>query len=310
MAQERTTIPLLPLCVLAIAIFLSASAPRADAEPSLQVLKGEQTTLVFEESANGFMGFADTSIYSDEPDNAGGGFSGIVTGTTRFGMLRRALLKVDLSSIAPGTTVISATLELTVERSADNFGDIDHALYRLKMDWGEGTAENASAGGFGAAASPGDATWISSAHGQVQWENEGGDFESAVSATAPVGRADEVALWSSAAMAGDVQHWVNNPIENFGWIIVSATEGENQRAKRLHSSEASTNRPRLTVVVETHEQSVADIDGNNSVDAVDVQLVINAALGIDISPFEGDVSGDGSTNAVDVQLVINAVLGV
>ncbi len=52
-----------------------------------------------------------------------------------------------------------------------------------------------------------------------------------------------------------------------------------------------------------------DIDYSGSVNAVDVQLVINAALGISIAPYRADVDGSDSVNAVDVQLVINAALG-
>jgi len=52
-----------------------------------------------------------------------------------------------------------------------------------------------------------------------------------------------------------------------------------------------------------------DIDGNGVVNAVDVQLVINGALGIPV-PYNTDITGSGTTNAVDVQLVINAALGI
>ncbi|MBI4556424.1 MAG: SBBP repeat-containing protein [Candidatus Hydrogenedentes bacterium] len=54
---------------------------------------------------------------------------------------------------------------------------------------------------------------------------------------------------------------------------------------------------------------VADIDGNSVVDAVDVQLVINAALGLGISG-DADINKDGNVDAVDVQIVINAALGL
>jgi hypothetical protein len=53
-----------------------------------------------------------------------------------------------------------------------------------------------------------------------------------------------------------------------------------------------------------------DIDGNGAVDAVDVQLGINGALGISIGSFNADVNNDGDVNAVDVQVVINAALGI
>lgn len=50
-----------------------------------------------------------------------------------------------------------------------------------------------------------------------------------------------------------------------------------------------------------------DLNGDNAVNAVDVQLAINGALGVGPS---ADVNNDGQTNAVDVQLVINAALGL
>jgi hypothetical protein len=53
----------------------------------------------------------------------------------------------------------------------------------------------------------------------------------------------------------------------------------------------------------------ADVDHSGDVDAVDVQLVINAALGI-ATGMPCDVDRSGEVNAVDVQFVINAALGI
>jgi len=52
-----------------------------------------------------------------------------------------------------------------------------------------------------------------------------------------------------------------------------------------------------------------DIDGNGTVDALDVQLVIRAALGLDDNP-DADVDGSGAVDATDVQRVIRAALGL
>jgi hypothetical protein len=52
----------------------------------------------------------------------------------------------------------------------------------------------------------------------------------------------------------------------------------------------------------------SDIDGDGSVNAVDVQFTINAALNLDIGSLDADIDGSGSVDAVDVQLVINAAL--
>ena len=54
----------------------------------------------------------------------------------------------------------------------------------------------------------------------------------------------------------------------------------------------------------------ADIDGNGNTDAVDIQLTINLALGLDAGPYDSDINSDGAVDAVDIQMVVNAVLGV
>jgi len=52
-----------------------------------------------------------------------------------------------------------------------------------------------------------------------------------------------------------------------------------------------------------------DVNGDGNVDALDVQLVINEALGIHTG-YDCDLNGDESVNAIDVQLVINTALGM
>ncbi|MBI5094929.1 MAG: carboxypeptidase regulatory-like domain-containing protein [Candidatus Hydrogenedentes bacterium] len=52
-----------------------------------------------------------------------------------------------------------------------------------------------------------------------------------------------------------------------------------------------------------------DINGDQTVNAVDVQLVINQALAIQTG-YDCDINKDAAVNAVDVQMVINAALGV
>jgi YVTN family beta-propeller protein len=54
----------------------------------------------------------------------------------------------------------------------------------------------------------------------------------------------------------------------------------------------------------------ADVDSSGDVNAIDVQLVINSALGIDIGGMDADVDTSGEVDAIDVQLVILAALGI
>jgi len=58
------------------------------------------------------------------------------------------------------------------------------------------------------------------------------------------------------------------------------------------------------------ETLAADLNEDFTVNALDVQLAINGALGLNIAPYEADVNDYGKTDAVDVQLVINAALGL
>lgn len=52
-----------------------------------------------------------------------------------------------------------------------------------------------------------------------------------------------------------------------------------------------------------------DVNGDNQLNASDIQIVINAVLGIN-TPFNTDTNRDGVTNASDIQLTILAVLGL
>lgn len=52
-----------------------------------------------------------------------------------------------------------------------------------------------------------------------------------------------------------------------------------------------------------------DVNCDGQVNAVDVQLVINAIMGLPV-PVPTNVNGVGGVNAVDLQLVINAAMGL
>lgn len=55
--------------------------------------------------------------------------------------------------------------------------------------------------------------------------------------------------------------------------------------------------------------TACDVNGSGAVDAVDVQLTVNAALGLGAAPG-ADVDLTGAADAVDIQWVINAALGI
>ena len=215
----------------------------------------QSQTFVFEQGMDGYEVFEDTTIFS-ESDNSDGGTNGIFPGTINLPFVgvprsRRAFLRLDLSSIPAGSAVQSVSLQMTVSLSGGNFGDIDYALHRVAEPWNEGSAVGQSAGGFGGTAKPGDATWDDSELGVARWDSPGGDFAANASAVTTAGLPGQTAGWSDGGMVADVQGWIDAPETNFGWIVISAIEGERQRVKKFHSSEATASRPVFTVMVDT-----------------------------------------------------------
>jgi len=67
----------------------------------------------------------------------------------------------------------------------------------------------------------------------------------------------------------------------------------------------------LVAALGAHGQATVpgDVNGDSAVNAVDVQVVINAALG-NASLGEADLNRDMIVNAIDVQLIINIALGL
>lgn len=217
----------------------------------LVAISAPAETYRFEQGVDGYEGFRDTTLLEDLPSNAGGGITGIFSGTIRTSFLRRALIAVDLSTIPTDAVVVSARLEMVVERSGGNFGDVPFGLHRVTRSWGEGDANIPNEpGGLGAPAAAGDATWNDAFFTQEAWTTPGGDFAETASATANAGQQGAVVIWEGPGLTADVQAWVANPATNFGWAIITPDEGIIQRVKKFFSSEAEVNRPVLVVEVE------------------------------------------------------------
>jgi hypothetical protein len=89
--------------------------------------------------------------------------------------------------------------------------------------WAEGSSS--ADDGKGAPAEVGDATWNYALYNTVPWVKTGGDFAVEKSATASVG-AGENAVLSSERMVVDVNFWLENPTENYGWILKGDESGQ------------------------------------------------------------------------------------
>ena len=121
-------------------------------------------------------------------------------------------------------------------------------IHKLLSNWGEGNSDAPDNEGSGAPAEPGDATWIHTFFDTAQWSAQGGDFVQAASATQSVDTIASYTWGSTAQMVTDVQGWLDDPTNNFGWIIIGDESG-GASAKRFDSRHNGTNslRPQLMV---------------------------------------------------------------
>ena len=190
----------------------------------------------------------DNSIYSESNNSNGEGnlFSGRTLGRQAAGK-RRALIQFDLTGSVPsGATIESVSLTMSVNRrgSVSVGSTVNTFLHRLNQDWGEGSSGGS---GMGDSPSPGDATWNFTFFDTESWNFRGGDFVTAPSAIQPMSTTGPI-TWSSPTLVSDVQAWVDNPDQNFGWILI-VDEGIAGAATIFESREdtLARSRPQLTI---------------------------------------------------------------
>ena len=171
--------------------------------------------------------FADTSIYEEDGTAANGAGQVLPVGQSLNDDERRSPLQFDFAGRIPiGSEITHVVLTLTELGTGSTTVD----LHRLSADWGEG-GTNAAGAPDGAPAAPGDATWTDAFFDSTSWTSAGGDFEAAVSGSLFITAADFTVTWDSdvsgnEGMVADVQHWLQNPSQNFGWILIGDLDRE------------------------------------------------------------------------------------
>jgi hypothetical protein len=180
---------------------------------------------------------------------------------------KRGLLWFDIAANIPAAaTITNVTLQLNMSRSPNAIGRTIQ-LRRALQDWGEGSSN--AAGGGGATATTGDATWVHTFFNTDFWVNDGGDFSATVSASRSVTGIGSYSWGSTTEMVADVQSWLDDPNNNFGWLLLG-DESTSRTVKRFDSREHITaaNRPLLTV----EYIRIADLDNSGFVNFVDYAL--------------------------------------
>jgi len=164
--------------------------------------------------------------------------------TLAFG-LRRGVIHFDVSGIPPGSSVDSVELRLNLSNNSSGAASV--ALHAATADWGEGTSSAGGPEGGGATSTPGDATWIHTFFPGSFWASVGGDFVPAASAATVVNTQGFYIWGSTAGLEADVQAWVDDPSQNFGWVVVGDEAGQTS-AKRFDTRESGPSvEPVLTV---------------------------------------------------------------
>jgi hypothetical protein len=175
--------------------------------------------------------------------------------TSNDGLRRRGLVAFDLSAIPATAVVTAATLTLNCSRSSPS-GAATIEVHRVLKSWGEGTSNSGDPGGGGAPSTPGSATWIDTVRGQAAstWTTPGGDFSPTVSASRSVNNLGAYAYGSTAQMVADVQTWIADPSQNFGWLL-RGDETNFGTAQRFDTRETTTAslRPTLTITYNVPE---------------------------------------------------------
>jgi hypothetical protein len=199
---------------------------------------------------------ADTVVIPADRDNtlfqsASGSISNgagpaMFAGANSAANIRRALMRFDVASYVPANaTILSVELRLHVSNAPDSIPrTID--VCRLLADWGEGGSY--ATGGGGAPAQPGDATWLHRFYSDQLWASAGGDFDPSPHATAVVGDPDDY-VWTSAALTADVEAWLANPAEDFGWML-RGEEDVPSTARRIDTRENEDEAVQPALVVE------------------------------------------------------------
>jgi hypothetical protein len=232
--------------------------------------------------------------------------------------IRRGIIAFNLAdSVPPGSTIQAVTLTINCSKAATAFSRTI-TLRKVISDWGEGSTDavcNFNNEGCGGGSTINSVTWIHRFYNSDFWGAPGGDFSGTTSGSVNVTTIGSYTFASTSQMVADLQGWVDNPANNFGWVLIGS-ESVAATAKRFDTKENPTaaNRPYLTVTFEPPccVGIRGDIDGNGTTaDVQDLTYMIN-----DIyrggpgspCPQEADLDNNGTSSQVqDLTFLINDI---
>jgi hypothetical protein len=192
------------------------------------------------------------------------------------------LLRFDVAAaVPPGARIDEVRLILTVSRAA-SAAPGPASLHRALEDWGEALSNAGERAGSGTAAQPGDATWSHRFFPDVEWSDPGAAFAPDASWSGPLGGIGSHVAGPSAALASDVQAWLDSPSANAGWVL-RGDETAPGTAQRLDSRESgAASRPALAISFTPD----SDADGVHADETQDGRVTVSDLVAINQAIFD------------------------
>jgi hypothetical protein len=191
----------------------------------------------------------DNTIYSEAHSESNGSGHHMFTGKSRAGDIRRAVIAFDVAGeIPPGSIITGAKLRMNLSRAGADAGRTV-SLHRLLTDWGEAASEAPGRDHSGAPATSNDATWVQRFFPATPWRRAGGDFAAVESAGLAIGPIGNYVWTATPQVIGDVQAWLDDPLINFGWIMIGV-ESANSTSIRFDSKDHPREASRPLLLIE------------------------------------------------------------
>lgn len=142
------------------------------------------------------------------------------------------------------------------------------------------------------------------------WAMPGGDFVPRPSAEIEVGVPGPYVWTSTPGMVEDVQGWLEWPESNHGWLV-RGDEPFVQSVKAFASRENTVlkQRPVLVVSYRPAARQPCDLDGDGSVNASDLAILLGAWGRCGTERCDADLTTDGTVDEADLQMLFDAWSG-
>jgi hypothetical protein len=177
--------------------------------------------------------FADVDLENDAVLNSANGRGAVLySGVDASGGIKRALLKFDVWRHVPHEAhITNVRLILTLARVAEGNASARPVDLRTVMEsWGEGATRSDNEHGI--PADDGDVTWYYRRYQDFDelWSSAGGNYDypdrehPAASALIEHPAVGQRVVWSSEEMLDDVESWLVDPGQNYGWGLLNDPE--------------------------------------------------------------------------------------